>query len=156
MKIIFLSLLLGWAALLTNAQAQNALIPASNTTDEAMIRDLVARHDKDGQAIPFTKNCIVATGAYPKPIIGGNMGEADRQKSEQMQMERVNFATKTNIERLAIAQAGDMAYEFSRGSLSWDRPDLVHISFDVSYLRVWRKVEGNWQVDAMFVRPDGR
>ena len=47
-----------------------------------------------------------------------------------------------------------MAEEFGNFTLSFDQPDKKHISFDGSYLRVWRKIKGEWLEDAFFARPN--
>ena len=47
-----------------------------------------------------------------------------------------------------------MAYEFGYGDLSWDTPEKKHISFEASYLRVWRKINGEWKVEVSFARPN--
>jgi muconolactone delta-isomerase len=47
-----------------------------------------------------------------------------------------------------------MAEEFGNFTLSFDQLDKKHISFDGSYLRVWRKINGEWLEDAFFARPN--
>ena len=65
-----------------------------------------------------------------------------------------NESRKGEVVRLVISQSGDMAEEFGNFTLSFDQPDKKHISFDGSYLRVWRKINGEWLEDAFFARPN--
>ena len=62
-----------------------------------------------------------------------------------MKTERQNFSNKRRIERIVVSKAGDMAYEFGYTDLSWDTPEKKHICFEASYLRVWRKINGEWK-----------
>jgi len=68
--------------------------------------------------------------------------------------DRSNESRKGEVVRLVISQSGDMAEEFGNFTLSFDQPDKKHISFDGSYLRVWRKINGEWLEDAFFGRPN--
>jgi ketosteroid isomerase-like protein len=68
--------------------------------------------------------------------------------------DRSNESRKGELVRLVISQSGDMAEEFGNFTLSFDQPDKTHIGFDGSYLRVWRKINGEWLEDAYFARPN--
>jgi hypothetical protein len=37
--------------------------------------------------------------------------------------------------------------------MSFDTPEKKHISFKGAYLRVWRKVGGEWMAEVVFARP---
>jgi ketosteroid isomerase-like protein len=68
--------------------------------------------------------------------------------------QRRNQKIDTQIVKLEVAAAGDMAYEFSNFTLSWDVGNTKeHVSFTGSALRVWKKMDGKWQVAAAFMRP---
>ena len=99
--------------------------------------------------IKFTEDCIVVTGAYPRPVIG-------RAAFEQAQslLLRTNRLIKDEIVRLVVSQSADMAEEFGNFTMSYDEPNKKHISFNGSYLRIWRKVNGDWLADAFFARPN--
>jgi ketosteroid isomerase-like protein len=127
----------------------------SNTTasDEQTIRNLVAQQN-EGKQIPFSDDRIFVSGAYPRPIIGKEMSAENKNADERMKTERQNFTRKDRIERLVLSQAGDMAYEFGYGDLAWDTPDKKHVAFEASYVRVWRKLQGQWKVDLFFARPN--
>ena len=137
------------------AQAQNTINDAIQG-DEQTIRNLVKRQDQNPgeRIIPRTDESIFVSGAYPRPVLGNQQSAENKQINEQLKKERLNFATDTRIERLVISQAKDMAYEFGYSNLSWDTPEKKHISFEASYLRVWRKMNNEWKADAAFFRPN--
>src|SRR4051812_17508148 len=124
------------------------------STEEQAIRNLVAQENQGKHVIKFTDDRIFVSGAYPKPIIGKEMVTENQQADNRIKTERQNMSSKSRIERLTVAQAGDMAYEFGYADLSWDTPDKKHVSFEASYLRVWRKFQGEWKVDVFFARPN--
>lgn len=61
----------------------------------------------------------------------------------------------TKVQRIEVASAGDMAYEYSLGTLEYDvdGSPVRHVSFETGLLRVWKKAGGEWKVAAWFVRP---
>ena len=126
----------------------------SSSTDEQAIRNLVAQQNEGKNAIKYTDNRIFVSGAYPMPIIGKQMSAENQQAENRMKTERLNFKGINRIERLVIAQGGDMAYEFGYADLSWDTPDKKHTAFESTYLRVWRKLQDEWKVDVFFARPN--
>ena len=129
------------------ATAQTTTAPAKS--DEDILRDLV-RHENEGKKmIKFTEDCIVVTGAYPRPTIGRGAFE-----QAQSGLHRSNLSRKDEIVRLVVSQSADMAEEFSNFTMSYDEPTKKHVSFNGSYLRIWRKVNGEWLVDAFFARPN--
>jgi ketosteroid isomerase-like protein len=116
--------------------------------EEAAIRDTVNRADH----LPYTEDAVFWSGAYPRPQIGQEKVKPFNQAAMER---RRNEKTTTQIVRLEVAAAGDMAYEFFNFTLSYDRADAKqHTSFTGSGLRVWKKVGGQWQVAAAFMRPD--
>ena len=123
------------------------------TSDEQTIRSLVAQQNA-GKMPAFTDNRIFVSGAYPQPMIGKDMSDDNKAAEQRMKKERLNFRSTSTIQRLEIAKAGDMAYEFGTANLSWDTPDQKHVAFESSYLRVWRKLDGQWKVDVFFARPN--
>ena len=99
--------------------------------------------------IKRTEDSIFVSGAFPRPMIGHAVQEALGSRKD-----RSNESRKGEVVRLVISQSGDMAEEFGNFTLSFDQPDKTHISFDGSYLRVWRKTGGEWLEDAFFARPN--
>ena len=71
-----------------------------------------------------------------------------------MKKARLNEMQKTELVRLVIADSKDMAYDFGNFTLDYDTPDKKHVSFGGSYLRVWRKIKGEWMSEAFFARPN--
>ncbi len=68
---------------------------------------------------------------------------------------RKNSVNHYDVKRIEVASSGDMAYEFSYGKAEFDvdGPPAQHISIDQGLVRVWKKVQGEWMVAVMFVRP---
>ena len=121
----------------------------SSQSDEQVLRALVRQENEGKDIIKFTEDSVFVSGAYPRPLIG-------RAAHEQAQSSRrmANRSVKDEVVRLAVSQSGDMAEEFGNFTLSFDNPDKTHTSFNGSYLRVWRKTDGEWKVDAFFARPN--
>ena len=143
------------AGMLTNGSQLHAQTTVSNTAtaDEQAIRAIVAQGN-EGKPMPYTDDRIFVSGAFPKPLIGMKLNAEDQQRSDNMKTERLNFTSRFRIERLVVAQAGDMAYEFGYGDLAWDTPEKKHVAIESSYVRVWRKMQGSWKVDLSFARPN--
>ena len=118
-------------------------------TDEQLLRKLIQEENEGKHVIKPTEDSIFVSGAYPRPMIGRAVQEAVGPPRD-----RSNVSQKSEVVRLAISQSGDMAEEFGNFTLSFDQPDKTHISFDGSYLRVWRKINGEWLEDAFFARPN--
>ena len=116
-------------------------------TDEQLLRKLIQEDNEGKNVIKRTEDSIFVSGAYPRPIIGHGLHEASPK-------DRSNESRKGEVVRLVVSLSGDMAEEFGNFTLSFDQPDKKHISFDGSYLRVWRKIKGEWLEDAFFARPN--
>ena len=123
-------------------------------TDEQILRDLISRADKEPNAIKRTDDAIMVSGAFPRPIVGREQWEAMRSNRDGMKKARLNEMQKTELVRLVIADSKDMAYDFGNFTLDYDTPDKQHVSFGGSYLRVWRKIKGEWKSEAFFARPN--
>lgn len=122
---------------------------AKGKSDEQLLRKLI-QEDNDGEnVIKRTEDSVFVSGAYPRPMIGHAAQEALGPHKD-----RSNESRKGEVLRLVISQSGDMAEEFGNFTLSFDQPDKKHISFAGSYLRVWRKINGEWLEDAFFARPN--
>jgi ketosteroid isomerase-like protein len=117
--------------------------------DEQLLRKLIQEDNEGKNVIKRTEDSILVTGAYPRPLTGRAVQEAVGPPRD-----RSNVSRKKEVVRLAISQSGDMAEEFGNFTMSFDKPDKTHISFDGSYLRVWRKIKGEWLEDAFFARPN--
>jgi len=126
-----------------------AAIAQTGTTDEQLLRKLIQENNEGKNVIKRTEDSIFVSGAYPRPMIGRAVQEALGSRKD-----RSNESRKGELVRLVISQSGDMAEEFGNFTLSFDQPDKTHISFDGSYLRVWRKIRGEWLEDAYFARPN--
>jgi hypothetical protein len=67
---------------------------------------------------------------------------------------RSNQKITTDVQRIEVAASGDLACEFSYGTVDYDLagPSSQHVAFRTGLLRVW-KVNGDWRIAALFVRP---
>ena len=122
---------------------------ANGKSDEQLLRKLIREDNEGKNVIKRTEDSIFVSGAYPRPMIGRAVQEALGSRKD-----RSNESRKGELVRLVISQSGDMAEEFGNFTLSFDQPDKKHISFDGSYLRVWRKINGEWLEDSFFARPN--
>ena len=129
------------------ATGQTTTAPAKS--DEEVLRDLVRQENDGKKMIKFTEDCIFVTGAYPRPVIGRSARE-----QAQSRLGRTNRSIKDETVRLVVSQSADMAEEFGNFTMSYDEPNKGHVSFNGSYLRIWRKVSGEWLADAFFARPN--
>lgn len=130
------------------AQQKNA------SQDEQILRDLISRADSDPNLIKRTDDAIFVSGAFPRPIIGRAQMEAMKPKRDRMMKTRLNETQKTELVRLVISDSKDLAYDFGNFTIDYDTPDKKHVSFGGSYLRVWRKIKGEWRGEAFFARPN--
>ena len=122
---------------------------ANGRSDEQLLRKLIREDNEGKNVIKRTEDSIFVSGAFPHPMIGHAVEEALGSRKD-----RSNESRKGEVVRLVISQSGDMAEEFGNFTLSFDQSDKKHISFDGSYLRVWRKINGEWLEDAFFARPN--
>jgi ketosteroid isomerase-like protein len=122
---------------------------AKGKSNEQLLRKLIEKDNEGKNIIKRTDDSIFVSGAFPRPMIGHAVEETLGSRKD-----RLNESRKGEVVRLVISQSGDMAEEFGNFTLSFDQPDKKHISFDGSYLRVWRKINGEWLEDAFFARPN--
>ena len=122
---------------------------APSRSDEQILRDLIRQENEGKKVIKFTEDCIFVSGLYPRPLIG--RGAQEKAKSNRGREIR---SIKDEVVRLFISESADMAEEFGNFTMSYDEPGKTRTSFSGSYLRVWRKTDGEWRVDAFFARPN--
>ena len=152
-KQIVFSMLMAMV-ILTKSQLAVAQANAPVKNDENFIRDLIQQQNNGKDVIKFTEEAIFVSGAYPRPMIGRQEREANKQRRDEINKSRPNQETKYDVVRLVVSQSGDMAYEYGNHTISYDGPDKKRTGFSGSYLRVWRKMNDNWLVDASFARPN--
>ncbi len=87
-------------------------------------------------------------GTAVRPVNNGEQETPDRGKL---------LASKGEVQRLEVAASGDMAYEFSKYAITREITDPGQsphtIQYDLSLLRIWKKVGGKWMVAAHLGRP---
>jgi ketosteroid isomerase-like protein len=126
---------------------------AAADKDEKLIRNLVRQADQ-GKHIKRTEDSILSSGLTPRPLVGRQEQQKFRRQLEAASKKRPNAKTRTTVERVVVARSGELAYEFSHFRMEWDGPAGKRAGLDGSYLRVWRKVKGEWLEEAYFARPD--
>ena len=127
-----------------------ALGQTAEKPDEQALRELIQQQNDGKDVIKYTDNAIFVSGAYPRaPIIGR---EAAKPFREELAKQRPNQSSKKHVERLVVSKSADMAYDFGSFTSTWDAADKKQTGFNGTYLRIWRKIDGEWQVDAFFAR----
>ncbi|ERR1700721_2884283 len=140
-----------WAPLICAPLLLLAVPPlhaADSKTDEAAIRAAIA----SGHA-KHTDDEILWTGIYERPFVLPNEGvEAPSMERSKRSNEKI---TTDDVQRVEVAASGDLAYEFSYGTVEFDWPGSPprHVAFKTGLLRVWKKEGGDWKVAAFFIRP---
>ena len=122
--------------------------------DEAAIRAAIA----DVQRTDLrTADSIFFSGVLKRPFVRGQ-GEPEPTTRGQTVVPGSD-RVEVRVRRIEVAAAGDMAYEFSDGTIrrlvrtadGREAPATV----ENSILRVWRKVDGRWLIAAHFSAPHG-
>ena len=127
---------------------------AGQFADEQVIRALVERQNRGEEVIKGTDEFLLASGvtaAYP--VVGYQPSTGTLEVPERVRLEQPAPAMYERIVRLVVAQSGELAYEYGDYAFGLAAPEPKAQSFDGSYLRVWRKQNGHWLVDAAFARP---
>ena len=117
--------------------------------DEEQIRALIAQRDA-GTRLPTTPDRVLWMASFQKPIVGN---ETPTLRTHERGIEnRVPNSEKahTDVQRIVVSQSGDLAYEYSNGTIAFDLLDGRHISSPNSTLRVWQKQDGQWKQAAAF------
>jgi len=122
--------------------------------DEAAIRAAIAQLPATDLR---TADSIFFSGALIRPVVRGQSTPqlTTRGRSVVPGSDRV----ETRVHRIEIAKSGDLAYEFSDGTITRriKRPagGEEPATLENSTLRVWKKVDGRWLVAAQFSAPHG-
>ena len=140
------AILVGVGVTLFAAVATMQATKVDRRADEAAIRALA---NGPRNNLKTTDDEIFWSGLYPRPIVKGKTQVAP---SPQFRVDqRRNQKETWDVLRVEVAEAGDMAYEFANYTLSFDMADTKeHVSFPGAALRVWKKVNGEWRVAAVF------
>jgi ketosteroid isomerase-like protein len=136
------------AAVLVFAGSAHAQAPAG---EEAAIRQLIQQFDATDK-IPMSKDAVFWSGAIQRPVIGGERWqEVNNTRQPSLRVPGSN-RSKTDIQRIEVAKAGDMAYEFSNAELNFEMKSGKKETLRTSILRVWKKEGNEWRVAAWFSR----
>ena len=122
-------------------------------SDEAAIRSIISRSNESGTALPAMPGHVFWSGAYKAPVMGAE--KPVERGGPGAPSNRVPGSQKvtTTVNKLEIAKAGDMAWEYSTNRTSYEVKGSGKTEFSASSLRVWRKDGGEWKVAAQFIRP---
>jgi len=134
-----------------HAQQQQGDVHAA---DLARIRELATtgRHSFSGGH--YADSAIFWSGAYARPLIGRKDTAIAVALPGNRPGERRIASNIVTVRRIEIAQAGDMAYEFSDYTISEVMTsNNQQRTFSGSLLRVWRKIDGDWKIVAGFMHP---
>jgi ketosteroid isomerase-like protein len=127
------------------ACCSTAIAQAAGCT-ELSIRDAVQK-----STIQYTDDTFFWSGAFDKPLIGKAAGE---EAFKSVAATRKHEMSAEKPDRIVVSGAGDMAYEYGTGALSFtDRKTGKRTSFQIGYLRVWRSVDGRCEVAASLFKP---
>jgi hypothetical protein len=139
-KVLFLLFPLAMAG---TAMAQEPVCSAQK------IRDAVMK-----STMQDTEDSFFWSGAYDKPLIGRAAQETG-DKQRQAEAPRKNEAHPAEQpEKIEVSKSGDMAYEYGKGSMSFDSvKEGKHVSFQAAYLRVWKAANGECRVAATMFHP---
>ena len=122
----------------------------NNASEQAAIRKLIAADDRR-EAVPRISDDIFWSGAYKRPRVSP-------EKPDPSVTNRVPGSEKSHTEviRIIVADSADLAYEYSKSTLEFDRKSGEHVKFDTGLLRVWQKQDGVWKQAAVFAFPYDR
>jgi ketosteroid isomerase-like protein len=116
------------------------------SAEEQRLREVSQQMQRGERVPPFSDDIFFVTGDYPQPLRGR---AALREASEARRARQRNISRTFTIERLVVAEAGDLAYENGTLHQEWDTPEGEHRAVDAAYLAAWRKHDGEWQLEAV-------
>ena len=153
--------IVSWLILVVVVTASNAAGAAAQQPQTKAEREVWALIQASDTANPKTTDSIIfVSGAYPRPIIGrGQPRDSATQSAQKEAEKRSKMSRKIRPQRVVVSKSGDLAYGFAYFDMEFDRPDSTgkrteHVKFEGSQLSVWRKVGGEWKLDAVFSRPN--
>lgn len=112
------------------------------------IRDAVQKEN-----YAMSDDAFFWSGAYDEPLIG-KAAQAEGHKKSEAEAPRKNTVSAQHPQKIMVSGAGDMAYEYGKGELSFDSvKEGKHISFENAYLRVWKSVGGQCEIAGWMIRP---
>ena len=129
-------------SLFHSADGPNPVRPCT----EKAIREAIQKN-----TIKYTEDTFFWSGAFDKPLIGNAAAEAASKKVGEVRKHEVPVEQP---QRIVVSSAGDMAYEYGTGSISFEeRKTGKHISFQIGYVRVWKSADGECKAAASMFKP---
>jgi ketosteroid isomerase-like protein len=114
------------------------------------LRELLERLERERELPPVSDDVFVAAGGYPEPVRGA---AALRTGSADIRSRQRNFARTVTLERVAVAEAGDLAYVYGTQRSEWDNLEGGHRTIEGAFLQVWRQQAGEWRMEAAVTHP---
>ena len=124
--------------------------PTRASAEEQRLRELIEQMERGDREMPYSDHIFFASGAYPQPVRGL---AALRDAGAARRATRRNFSRTFAMERLVVAEAGDLAYEYGTSKAEWDTPEGEHRTVDAAYLAAWRQHAGEWRIEAAVGHP---
>lgn len=118
-------------------------------SDEQQIRNLIKTENDGGGAPKVTDDAFYWPGIIDNPVVGKQNWEA---KSKELRQARPGTKFNRVPERLVVSESKDLAYEYGYQTTSWDKAEGGRAETKGYYLRVWRKVNGEWLLEGFFAR----
>jgi hypothetical protein len=144
-------------ATLSMASSRSIQGAGRNAAEEAAIRKQIAALDTGASRREVSlPDDVFWSGAYKRPVVGSQAAEpigGERSPANRVPGSQRN---KTEVIKIIVADSGDLAYEYSSGTLEFDLKSGQHTKMEEGILRVWQKQNGNWKVAAFFVQPYDR
>lgn len=120
-------------------------------SDEQTIRDMIKQENENQVRPKTTEEVILAPVGTPRPFVGKQAYVAGIQELSKM---RPNTKLNRVPERVVVAESKDLAYEYGNQTMSWDKPEGGRSEGQGSYIRIWRKINGEWLLEAFMARPN--
>jgi ketosteroid isomerase-like protein len=128
---------------------------ADRAKEEQALRAAIATDKTINDPSHWTDDVIFVSGRYPKPLLGKQQYEAANKRLQADPTERrANEQRRLELVRLEVAEAGDMAYEFSTVHATYNDAGGKRVDSQRAVLRVWKKVGGQWKTVVLFARPN--
>ena len=132
-----------------------AFSAGTNAAEEAAIRKAISaveagRGRLQQYAMP---DMVYFTGAMKRPTVGGEPSQPIEGPEAPANRVPGSQTIHEEIIRIVVAESRDLAYEYSKGTLTYDLKTGEHRTGETGVLRVWQKQSGEWKVAAMFVHP---
>ena len=120
------------------------------SADEQRLRALLERVQWERELPPVSDDVFVVAAPYSEPVRGA---AALRTGSADLRSRQRNRSQTVTVERVAVAEAGDLAYVYGTSRGEWDNPEGQHRLVESGFLQVWRQHAGEWRMEPAAAHP---